>query len=215
MGAASSLWVPAILEQCVCVWQWEQDIAKSRSLMKSESARCSIKNREGSWFPCVCLCPFAFLHVNLITEMQRRDTAGKQERELEGMRKKRSEKRVFWCEYKKKRQSLLGRYHDNGDISDEEVFCVCLGSTLERTDLGLHLCTCVRTSGTFLQVWIVLWKRSSGQTQGSVGSWLPSVARQQQPWQHAEAWSGVAKWKYRVGWDFLGSVQMGRNIKLV
>lgn len=58
-----------------------------------------------SMYECVCvlcLCPFALLHVNLIIEMQRGDMAGKPEREVEGIKKERSKKRVFWCEYKKR-----------------------------------------------------------------------------------------------------------------
>lgn len=62
------------------------------------------KNREGLWFVsayvCVCvrvcfvclhgrLCPFAFLHVNLIMAKQRGDMLREQEREMEEMSKER------------------------------------------------------------------------------------------------------------------------------
>ena len=64
------------------------------------------KNREGLWFVsacvrvcvcvcvcCVCvhgrLCPFAFLHVNLIMAKQRGDMLWEQEREMEEMSKER------------------------------------------------------------------------------------------------------------------------------
>lgn len=70
-----------------------------------------------------CLCPFAFLHVNLIMERQRGDMAWEQGGRDEG-RKIKEMCFLVWKSPLKKKQSLFGGFHGNGDISDGELLCV-------------------------------------------------------------------------------------------
>lgn len=134
------------------------------------------KNREGLWFVsayvCVCvrvcfvclhgrLCPFAFLHVNLIMAKQRGDMLREQEREMEEMSKERWKKRGgFWCREKKKKTIPARRF----PWQQWHHWRSCLFGfwwSLQRSHLSIHTYECVWfflvcvNMRAYLHTWIV------------------------------------------------------------